>query len=48
MDARQWSRDIDRHEALAAAGWAVIRVTKEHLFRDSEGIVARVRRALAR
>ncbi|WP_036310746.1 endonuclease domain-containing protein [Microbacterium oleivorans] len=48
VDARQWSRDIDRHEALAAAGWVVIRVTKEHLFRDSEGIVARVRRALAR
>lgn len=48
VDPRQWARDIDRHEALAAAGWVVIRVTKEHLFREAEGVVARVRRALAR
>ncbi|MBB4665314.1 hypothetical protein BKA24_000023 [Microbacterium marinum] len=47
-DARQWSRDIERHEALAAAGWVVIRVTKQHLFADAAGLVARVRRALAR
>ena len=48
VDPRQWARDIERHERLAAAGWTVIRVTKEHLFRDAEGIVVRVRRALAR
>lgn len=48
VDARQWSRDIDRHEALAAAGWVVIRVTKQHLFADAAGVVARVRHALAR
>ncbi|MFI8633327.1 endonuclease domain-containing protein [Microbacterium sp. NPDC077663] len=47
VDARQWSRDIGRHEALAAAGWIVIRVTKQHLFTDAAGVVARVRRALA-
>ena len=48
VDARQWSRDIERHEALAAAGWAVVRVTKQHLFADAGGVVARVRHALAR
>lgn len=48
VDARQWSRDIQRHEALAAAGWVVIRVTKQHLFADAAGVVARVRHALAR
>ncbi len=48
VDARQWSRDIQRHEALAAAGWVVIRVTKQHLFADAGGVVARVRHALAR
>ncbi len=46
-DRRQWVRDIERHEALAAAGWIVIRVTKEHLFTDAAAVVARVRRALA-
>ncbi|MEU2205224.1 DUF559 domain-containing protein [Microbacterium oleivorans] len=45
---QQWSRDIERHEALAAAGWVVIRVTKQHLFADAAGVVARVRHALAR
>lgn len=48
VDARQWSRDIERHEALAAAGWVVIRVTKQHLFTDAAGLTARVRHALAR
>jgi hypothetical protein len=47
VDAMQWSRDIARYEALAAAGWIVIRVTKHHLFADAGVVVARVRRALA-
>ncbi|MFS0866215.1 endonuclease domain-containing protein [Microbacterium sp. 179-B 1A2 NHS] len=46
-DPRQWSRDIERYERLAAAGWIVIRVTKDHLFTDPAAVVARVRRALA-
>ncbi|MFT4211330.1 MAG: DUF559 domain-containing protein [Microbacterium sp.] len=46
-DARQWQRDIERQERLAAAGWRTVRVTRDALFRHPGTVVARVRGALA-
>lgn len=46
FDATQWANDIRRYERLAAEGWRVIRVTSEDLFRYSERLVLRVRRAI--
>lgn len=46
-DDEQWNTDIARYENLVAAGWFVIRVTKDQLFGDPASIVARVRRAIA-
>ena len=45
-DARQWQRDIEKHERLAELGWRVIRVSRDHVFRDSASIVRRVSRAV--
>lgn len=45
-DPDQWARDIRRHERLREAGWVVIRVTKDDLFRSPAALVARVRRVL--
>jgi hypothetical protein len=45
-DAEQWAKDIARYEALAAAGWFVIRVTKADVFDARADLVQRVRRAL--
>lgn len=45
-DPSQWARDIARHEALAAAGWFVIRVTKTDVFAGRAGLIRRVREAL--
>lgn len=42
----QWQYDLARYEALADAGWRVIRVTNRDLFPDSSGFVTRVRHAL--
>ncbi|GAA2572211.1 hypothetical protein [Microbacterium binotii] len=39
--------DIERYERLAAAGWLVIRATKQDVFEQSGRLMARVRRALA-
>lgn len=47
LDEHQWTKDIDRYERLAAAGWVVIRVTKDELFQHPESLVARVRRAVS-
>lgn len=47
-DTDQWNRDIARYEALEAAGWHVIRVTKAELFEAPGRLAARVRRAIAR
>jgi hypothetical protein len=47
-DSRQWAHDIRRYEALEAAGWIVIRITKTELFGAPGEFVARVRRAMAR
>ena len=45
-DPEQWAKDIARYEALAAAGWFVIRVTKADVFDGRAGLVRRVRDAL--
>jgi hypothetical protein len=47
-DPDQWNHDIARYEALEAAGWHVIRVTKAELFDAPGRLAARVRRAIAR
>lgn len=44
----QWARDIARYEALAAAGWFVVRATKRDVFDNRGGLVARVRRVFRR
>ncbi len=46
-DPRQWALDIERYERLAAAGWLVIRATKQDVFEQSGRFIARARRALA-
>jgi very-short-patch-repair endonuclease len=45
-DQRQYERDVDRLESLAAEGWRVIRVLRHHLDYP-ESVVRRVRAALA-
>lgn len=47
-DPKQWAADILRYETLEAAGWIVVRVTKDELFRTPEVLLARVRRAIGR
>ncbi|WP_243230957.1 endonuclease domain-containing protein [Microbacterium sp. CIAB417] len=46
-DSRQWAWDIERYERLAAAGWLVIRATKQDVFEQPGRLMLRVRRALA-
>lgn len=46
LNSAQWSKDIARHERLTAMGWIIVRVTKEQLFGDPAGVVARVVRAI--
>lgn len=48
FDRAQWTKDIARYEALAAAGWTVIRVTRTDLFEHPAELVSRVRSACAR
>jgi very-short-patch-repair endonuclease len=45
---RQYEEDIARLEYLAAQGWIIVRVSARQLRYDREGIVRRVRAALAR
>ncbi|MDP9026497.1 MAG: very short patch repair endonuclease [Actinomycetota bacterium] len=45
--AATWRSDIERRELFEAAGWRVIRVTANDVFRDVDGFVARVRRILS-
>jgi hypothetical protein len=47
-DPRQWAHDIRRYERLEAAGWIVLRVTKDDLFLHPKTLVARIRAARAR
>lgn len=46
LDPAQWARDIARYDALRAAGWIVIRVTKADLFGAPALMVQRVRAAI--
>ncbi|WP_396638770.1 hypothetical protein [Microbacterium alkaliflavum] len=45
-DARQWNRDILKHDLCREAGWTVVRITAEHLYPNSQVAVERVRAAL--
>jgi hypothetical protein len=45
-DPEQWAKDIARYEALASAGWFVIRVTKNDVFDGRAGLIRRVRSAV--
>ncbi|WP_460775615.1 endonuclease domain-containing protein [Microbacterium sp. GXF7504] len=47
LDPAQWAYDLRRYERLAAAGWHVVRVSKDALFQHPGDLIARVRRALA-
>lgn len=44
----QWQHDVERYEALADAGWRVVRLTSVDLHPSPARLVARVRRALTR
>jgi hypothetical protein len=46
-DPEQWARDLERYDALAEAGWRVIRITKGDVFTDPASMCRRVRRAIA-
>lgn len=46
-DLTTWNRDLAKHDALQAAGWRVIRVSRTMLFAQPHELLARVRAALA-
>lgn len=45
-DVWQWRSDIERKERFQDAGWHVIRVTADHLFRAPRQLVERIRRVI--
>ena len=47
LDAEQWAYDIERYDALRAAGWTVVRVTKRDVFGRHTSAPAKVAAALA-
>jgi hypothetical protein len=47
LDAATWNRDLAKHDALHAAGWRVIRVSRTMLFAHPNELVARIRAAVA-
>jgi Protein of unknown function (DUF559) len=47
-DAEQWRADIRRRERFEDAGWSVLRVTSDDVFRHRNELIARVRTRLAR
>ncbi|SIR69333.1 endonuclease domain-containing protein [Microbacterium sp. RURRCA19A] len=47
-DAAQWQRDLERYERLTAAGWRIVRVTRDTLFHRPDLLVRLVREALSR
>lgn len=47
LDPATWNRDLAKHDALQAAGWRVIRVSRTMLFARPNELVARVRAAVA-
>ncbi|MGN6445351.1 endonuclease domain-containing protein [Amnibacterium sp.] len=46
-DPAQLRKDVHRYELLQALGWRIIRVSKDDLAFDREGLVARVQAAIA-
>lgn len=44
----QLERDIDKYEAYAEAGWQVVRLTSEHVYRSPDEAIRRLREARAR
>lgn len=42
---KQLQRDIDKYQSYAEAGWAVVRLTSEHVFRAPSEAVRRIRQA---
>ena len=48
LDPEQWARDIARYEALRAAGWIIVQITKADLFDEPALAVQRVRAAIRR
>ena len=46
VDPATWNRDMEKHDALQAAGWRVIRVSRTMLFAHPGELVARVAAAL--
>ena len=47
QDTRQWQGDLKRREELDALGWRIIVITAGDLYNDPEGVLIRVREALA-
>lgn len=47
-DAPSFERDLDRHNALTAAGWRVLRVTERQVRSDPAAVRGRVRELLVR
>ena len=47
LDRRQYGRDVERLDALAAAGWRVIRVNATHRDAAREAVLARTRAAIS-
>lgn len=48
IDRRQWYRDIEKYESYREAGWEVIRVTSQALYRSRPQLMATIRSALKR
>jgi hypothetical protein len=48
LTRRQLERDIDKYADYDAAGWTVVRLTAQHVFRYSAEAIRRVSAALAR
>ncbi|MDT0156862.1 hypothetical protein Q9R19_04390 [Microbacterium sp. ARD32] len=45
LTRQQLQRDIDKYQAYAEAGWDVVRLTSQHVYRDRAEAVRRVRAA---
>lgn len=45
-ETKQWNRDIEKYRAYAAAGWLVIRVTSDLLYRQSGMLIDTVTQAI--
>jgi very-short-patch-repair endonuclease len=45
IDRAQWTHDVGRHNAFAAGGWTVLRVTARELFVTPQALAPKVRNA---